>query len=232
MLISVHMPKTAGTSFEDALRAVLGERLLRYSTQPLSSTINDRMARLKCKLFVRLRGKEIVSRYEAITGHFVADTFDSLPCEKQFCAFFREPVDRVISHYLYWNKRHLELTRQGLKVPRHSAWRHMIRKSLSINDFAAQPKMANFYSLMLGPKRPDEFHFIGLKEEYQTSLLLFEKIFGIKLQEKRERIMDREQYAELLHGMDRDELGVSQRKNREIYDQAHRRFDQLCAQYL
>jgi hypothetical protein len=108
----------------------------------------------------------------------------------------------------------------------------MLRKRLSVNDFAALPEMANFYSIMLGPKSPDEFDFVGMTEDYGTSLRLFEKIFGIKLQERRENTIKRDQYSEFLHGMDLDIIGVAQKKNREIYDQARRRFDQLCSKYL
>ena len=92
--------------------------------------------------------------------------------------------------------------------------------------------MVNFYSIFLGRVGLEQFDFVGLQEEYNTSLLLFEKIFGIKMQEKRENTGDRDKSEELLADADLDKLLLTQGANLKIYDQARRRFDQLCSQYL
>jgi len=179
----------------------------------------------KRKLVWRWRQKKIVSRFDAIHGHFVADTFNFLPVPKQLCVFLRDPADRLISHYLYW-------TKPGEKFPRNSVLDRLIRNRLTINEFAALPQMVNFYSIFLGKMSLDKFDFVGLREEYSTSLRLFGKIFSIKLEERRDNVVDAERYEDVLSSVDLAKLQQSQAKNREIYDQARRRFDLLCSQYL
>jgi hypothetical protein len=227
MLISVHMPKTAGTSFLNSLQKVFGERLLQhYSTPPDSTYMSDRAALLKYKFGVIWKGRKIVRRYDAIHGHFVPETFSFLPGPKQFCVFLREPVDRTISHYLYWEKM------GPLQIPRHSVLDHVVRNHLTLNDFAALPEIVNYYSTYLGRMSLEKFDFVGLQEEYNTSLCLFEKIFGVKLEEYRDNVVNREQYEHILSSVDLAKLRLAQAKNREVYDQARRRFDLLCSQYL
>ena len=138
MLISIHVPKTAGSSFRSSLQEAFGDRmLLHYSTQPISSYMRDKAARLRCKFNVSCRSGAF-RRYEAIHGHFVADTFNSLPFPKRFCIFLRRPVERVISHYLFWKKFYPQI------MPRNSVLDHVVRKQLTIVQFAALPQNGQF----------------------------------------------------------------------------------------
>jgi hypothetical protein len=226
MLISVHVPKTAGTSLLSSLRNAYGERLLtHYSTFPTSKYRRHKAALLKWKFGCRLKAKTIVSRYSVIHGHFVADTFNFLSCPKRYCVFLREPVDRLISHYLFWK-------RDDMKFSKNSVRELLIRKKLTLNEFADLPEMTNFYSFFLGRMDIEQFDFVGLREDYTTSLCLFERIFGVKLEENRERVRNRERDRDVLSTPDMTELTVSQAKNRAIYERARRRFDLLCNQYL
>jgi len=237
MLISVHIPKTAGTSLKEALIDVFGKRLLlEYSTQPLSSSVVDRAVQLKCRLRVNCGGQRIVKRYDAIHGHFAAGTFVNLPCAKQFSVFLRDPVHRVISQYFHWKEewkvQHSMFHRSHRRLVRHSVWKYAFQNKLSINEFAALPEMVNFYSIFLSGMSLEQFDFVGLQEEYHTSLRLFEKIFGIKVQERRDNIGKQDRREDLLADADLDGLRLTQEANLQIYDQARRRFDQLCSQYL
>lgn len=226
MLISVHVPKTAGTSFRNSLVKTFGERLLLdYSTQPSSRYLTHRASYLKHKYGFLWKGRKIVSRYEVIHGHFPADMFDFLPGPKQFCMFMRQPVDRLVSHYLFWK-------RDGSKFPGNSALDSFIRNRLTLDQFAALPEMINFYSTFLGAMKIEQFDFVGLMEEYNTSLCLFEKIFGIKLDENWDNVTSREQKKDILSNTEVARLLPPQARNQEIYDQARRRFDLLCSQYL
>ena len=118
------------------------------------------------------------------------------------------------------------------KLEQHSVWKYTFRNKLTINEFAALPEMVNFYSIFLGRMSLEQFDFVGLQEEYKTSLRLFEKMFGIKVQERRENTVDREQYEDLRSNADLDKLRLTQEANQLIYDQARRRFDQLCSRHL
>jgi hypothetical protein len=98
--------------------------------------------------------------------------------------------------------------------------------------FAALPEIVNTYSIFLGRITLEQFDFVGLQEDYDLSLRLFEKIFGIKVEERRENTANRDQYKAFIASVDLDKLRLTQTANQQIYDQARRRFDQLCSQYL
>ncbi|MEN6441645.1 MAG: hypothetical protein ABFD97_24050 [Syntrophobacter sp.] len=233
MLISVHMPKTAGNSFLSGLTQRFGERLLQvYFLRPISSSAEDRINRAKyrCKLF--FTGRDITKRYDAIHGHFTADTFNRIPGPKQYCMFLREPADRTISHYLFWLEQDALLTREGLPKPYNSVRRKFLKNRLGLNEFAELPEMVNFFSIYLGKMRIEDFDFIGLQEEYSTSLRLFERIFGLKIEESHENPTSKASRADLLSRIDLGRLRTAQSANQLIYDQARKRFDQLCARYL
>ncbi|MGC9964585.1 MAG: hypothetical protein ABSE08_04200 [Syntrophobacteraceae bacterium] len=226
MLISVHIPKTAGTSFGYSLKEVLGDSLLlHYKTKPLSSDIRYKATLLECKFNCLCRGRGIERRYKAIHGHFVADTFNFLPSPKQYCVFLRRPVERLISHYFLSKKAHL-------RPRKNTIMDRVIRNQMTIYDFAALPEIVNTYSIFLGRITLEQFDFVGLQEDYDLSLRLFEKIFGIKVEERRENTANRDQYKAFIASVDLDKLRLTQTANQQIYDQARRRFDQLCSQYL
>lgn len=228
MLISVHVPKTAGTSLRKSLEIAFGKRmLLSYNTHPISDLMADRLARVSCKLNSIINGWKIVKCYDAIHGHFKAHTFDSLPGKKRYSIILRNPVDRVISHYIYWTKHKAHAANE-----RNEIWDYMIKNKLDVNDFAELRQMVDFYSIFLGRKRIRDFDFVGLTEEYEVSLLLFEKIFGIRLEHERENVSERERYDELVKHLDLERLSRSQRRNRQIYDNGRHRFEQLCREYL
>lgn len=234
MLISVHIPKTAGMSFGSSLRDVYGDRLFwAYETQPrLYSNLSIQLSWLKCKVSHMVRTRRIIRKYDAIHGHFFADAFEHLPVPKQYCVFMRDPVERVISHYLFWKERYEKFRREGRKPPRLSLWTQMIENEMSLTEFAASPGMVKFYPVFLGRMPMDRFDFVGLMEEYSTSLQLFEKVFGIKLQEIKTNVTSRAPYSEMLSSVDLENVRLAQKQNRMIYDQARRRFDSLCSQYL
>lgn len=229
MLISIHVPKTAGTSFRNSLAREFGDRLLwAYGTRPLSSFFADRVTRLKYKFKV-LKDKEKLARdYDAIHGHFVGHLYDRLPVPKQYCLFLRDPLSRVVSHYVYCMQGD-----ESRETWRHSLWSHVVRNRLDIYSFAALPEMRNLYGIFLGKKRIEEFDFVGLTEEYAVSLQLFEKIFGIPMDEEKVNVAKPTNNERFLpSSLDRGLLAKTQEKNRDIYDRGRRRFEQLCRRYL
>ena len=81
--------------------------------------------------------------------------------------FFREPMELVCSFYFYYIE----------KYPNKS--------NLNIIDFIKENNIDHFYKVYLGSFEVDKIDFIGILEEYDTSIFLFEKIFKKKLFENR-----------------------------------------------
>jgi len=229
MIISVHVPKTAGSSFRNGLVQRFGERLFQvYFLRPISSHIEHRLTRVKYKWKLFFKGRDIARRYDVIHGHFTADTFNGIPGPKQYCMFLREPVNRTISHHLFWTEQEALLIRE----PKHSVREKFLKNGMGLNEFAELPEMVNFYSIFLGKMRIEQFDFVGLQEEYSTSLRLFERIFGFKIEESHDNSTSRESHTDLLSRTDLERLRTAQKANQIIYDQARNRFDQLCSRYL
>ena len=90
MLVSIHIPKTGGTTFNEILRANF-RKVLAISGQ---QGILD---------FLRMSSAER-SSYAATAGHmpFGIHRYVTVPCE--YIVFLREPVDHTISGYYYMRR--------------------------------------------------------------------------------------------------------------------------------
>ncbi len=242
MLISVHIPKTAGTSFRRSLESVFGDRfLLVYADDPGRPSLRipptilphnrtnlaHKLDELRHRFGFFRKRRELVGKYDAIHGHLLSHWFKSLPCPQKYCVFLRDPVEWVISHYLHLMEAHAGTH------PKRPRWSQAaIINHMSLNDFAEAPAISDFFSQYVCGVGIERFDFVGLVEEYETSLRLFEKIFGCKMAEERLNIRPRDRFRDLLAEVDMDRLRRSQEPNRKLYDQGRRRFEQLCSRYL
>ncbi|MEO5625137.1 MAG: hypothetical protein ABIQ70_03895 [Dokdonella sp.] len=164
----MHIPKTAGTSFKDILQSQFGPRLyLDYADRPLAPNYRWRMLRRHWQRDDRDMG---ASACDCIHGHFVADKYDFLGASARHVTWLRDPVQRVASHYHYW---------QRTPDLRNPDCRLLIERRLSLEEFAALPRMRNVSARFFGSKRPRDFFFIGLVEDLPASLLRFSRLTGI-----------------------------------------------------
>jgi len=158
MLISVHIPKCAGTSFRHILHAVHGDRLW-----------------TNCGgIFTRAQAQaELIPPHTAcIHGHFLADAFDDIVPRRQLVTWVRHPVERVVSNYYHF-----------LRSPdmRDDCCRRLFKERLSLRQFAELDWMRNEATRYLAGKSPDEFAFVGIAEKFGESLAVFAKTFGWSL---------------------------------------------------
>lgn len=224
MIVFVHMPKTAGQSLHAALEDAYPQRCLADSSDvPISDFWRHKKKRLLSRFKARLRGGELVKRYDLVFGHFIASKYAGLPGEKQFCAFFRDPVDRVCSHYHFWKR-----------VVKHdnSLRCKMYARNMDLTAFANEPKMRRLYELFLGGYGVEDLAFVGLTEQYDRSLELYGKIFGRTLGHKKVNVGTITAYKDTLaqEGI-LEAVNESQTANQRIYTAAKARFETLCATY-
>lgn len=157
MLISVHIPKCGGISFQHVLRKIYGKRRvwLNYGT-----FFDKTHARL-----------DLIPRGTlCIHGHFLSDTFDDLVPKPDLVTWLRHPVERVVSTYYHF-LRHPD--------PANSCCRELLEKGLTLEEFAELDLMRNEATRYLAGKPLSAFRFVGIMERFQESLKIFGENFGI-----------------------------------------------------
>ena len=164
-IISVHIPKTAGASFRAGLASVFGKRLLLDNDdRPLDGTLKARFRRARKSLAFSMRGRErFIVDYDAVHGHFIASKYSALGEQGALCAFFRDPARRVISQAAFW-RRHPD--------PKNAMWVEFSRQKMTAERLAGFPRQQRIYALFTGGYSLERFAFVGVTEEYETSLRL------------------------------------------------------------
>ncbi|EAQ95710.1 sulfotransferase family 2 domain-containing protein [Congregibacter litoralis] len=169
MLISVHMPKAAGSSFQATLAAHYGEALLlRYADQPLHRSTWSRNldAGRGC---LKNRGATLDSGgTRCIHGHFLPLHYRLAKPSSPllFVTWLRDPVQRLLSHYYYWQRSY----QPGQSGPLHQ---RMMEEKWSLEEFALCRELRNIYGIFLWGFPLERFDFIGITEDYAAELARF-----------------------------------------------------------
>ena len=167
MIVSVHIPKTAGATFKDLLIRDLGEQqvCLRYDQRPLRHHSEGR------PVLPLVLTED--SPCTVVHGHFVADRIIVRDgAETQYVAWLRHPVERLISHYYFWKRQ---------PYPDQPLCRRLLEEDLTVEEFAALGAMRNLQSFFLGGVSPSQFALIGVTERFHESIDRFNATFGTSL---------------------------------------------------
>lgn len=180
MIISVHLPKTAGRSFEAALRSRFGDRLLEdYGSFPINS---PRYERNRAALEASLRNAEHgLPGVECVHGHFLPVTYLLLSCRREttFVTWMRDPVQRMISHYFYWQRTYQPDTSPALH-------RRVVEEEWSLERFCLSDEMQNLYESFFWAFPVQNFGFVGVTEFYDDDLAYFARHFlGVTVEPQR-----------------------------------------------
>lgn len=220
MIVSVHIPKTAGTSLGRALQDRFEDRFLEdYGDRPLADEPEDEVRRVASKREVVAFGDDLISRYDVVHGHFIADKYVTLPDTPVFCVILRDPAERAASHYRQW---------RDLPNPANSMVRRLMHEGLDLAAFCALPRMAKIYRLFLGTIPLERFDIVGLTEAYEDTLKLFEAVTGVGLAERVDNVTG---HRPRIGPEERAALELAQPDNVAFYDAGRRRFEDLCRQY-
>jgi hypothetical protein len=172
MLVSLHMAKTAGTSFAAALRAHYGEGLVEdYGMLPINRPRGRREWDALRAGFAARRGWP--AQIRAIHGHFLPVMYRIAFHGRMvdYVTWLRDPVERLVSNYHYWRRQaHGATPEQPLRY-------RMACEGWSLERFCLGPEFRNLYRQYLWGFEPRRFAFIGITERYEEDLDYFARHF-------------------------------------------------------
>jgi len=158
-LISLHIPKTAGTSFRHTLKAVYGD------VQAQRFDLEKGVIRIEEQLF---QGSQLPTATKAIHGHFnYRDLEGRLKNIRKVptITWLRDPVERVLSNFFYLEKRLKEL----LDEPGNNL-DILSKMQRSLLEFSRAEVNRNRMTRFLHGLPLDAFAFIGIAEHYEEDL--------------------------------------------------------------
>jgi len=170
MILSIHIPKTAGTSFGESLKVKFGDRmLLDYGDWAGYNSPEVLIHRAERTAQMRARRDQLLETFDIIHGHFLADKYLGLFPKTDFVAFFRDPYQQTLSNYFFMqNNPHLP----------HPAVKIFHDVKMTIHDFLSWDAVRNPQTKFLGSVPVESFAVVGLTEEFPRSISLFTSTFG------------------------------------------------------
>lgn len=170
IIISVHVPKTGGTSFRKLLESFYGSRL---------QSDYDWVARPPAIKGQQLLGtddelREQLSGIDCIHGHFNVRKYIRLmsieDIEPIFITWLRNPIERAASTYHF-------LRTLGTPTEQQPEWERAA-KSMTFEQFVSETKFNNNAQVrQLRAMDRSNFSFYGCTERYTESLTLFADMF-------------------------------------------------------
>lgn len=161
MIISLHLPKTAGVSFRATLEEYFGNALITdYADLPINTPRYERnKAALEASLEICQKDLQGI---ECIHGHFLPIKY-LLLAEKtdiQFVTWMRNPIDRLLSQFYFWQRNY-----DPDNAPR--LHKKFIEEKWSVERFCLGPENRDLYSQYLWGFPLEYFCFIGITEFYK-----------------------------------------------------------------
>lgn len=169
MIISVHMPKSGGGTIKNIFQKSLGYKLRTdYLDLPLNHSSEERVSNAEAFYTNPINRLRLCSYrlkgIKCIHGHFLPYKYKYLVNNKhyKFITWLREPTERLISHYYYW-QRSYEYNSAKLH-------KRVIEEKWSLEKFCLSEELKNVYNTFLWGFPIDSFDFIGLTEYLQQDL--------------------------------------------------------------
>ncbi|MEY3990447.1 MAG: hypothetical protein RI985_1528 [Chloroflexota bacterium] len=171
--VFVHIPKTAGTSFLQAITQRFGAHnvLLQYGHRPPPA---NWWQGVRAQTVATIRHYVWPHRY--VAGHVPVWHYMDKQADGQFAkrrgyrymTFLRDPLERAISHYYYWHQ---------INEPQNPVWLQFHTEQWSLEQFLVDRQFTNFHTRFTRGLDIDAFDFVGVVEEFDQSMKLLGRVF-------------------------------------------------------
>ncbi|MEG4205126.1 hypothetical protein QUA20_14475 [Microcoleus sp. Pol7_A1] len=141
-IISVHVPKTAGTTFYQVLSHVYGREAVFRDNENVPES--------------QIKPSALPANIKVIHGHFALDKYKGYFHNAKKVIWLRNPVIRLISNYFFWRM-------EKVGIPRNM-------DVLGIVEFANLPAVRNIVANYIGKNQLSNFYFVGIQEFFQSDL--------------------------------------------------------------
>lgn len=175
MLLSVHIPKTAGSSFTQVLTQAYGRGLVR----DYDDLVLDPQAPFHCQRDVWARNTaafvegHVRPGAKVIHGHYSATKYKDRFPQTCWVTWLRQPISRLISHYYFWTRLPLDPEHP------HSLHREVREGRMSFAEFIEAPTIPNAASrIFLQGLRLEDIDFVGIQEHFDQDLMAAQRQFG------------------------------------------------------
>lgn len=150
-IVSIHIPKTAGSAFTSILTQIYGEEHCYWDYEP--SLINLDV---------------ITPKHKVIHGHLATRFVGKFPTAK-IIMWIRNPIIRLVSDYYYLMSRPIEVLNQ----PAHKLNKEIFENNLSLEQFAELPgkqNVLNHYCRFGKIKLDKDYFFVGIQEFFDDDI--------------------------------------------------------------
>jgi len=213
-LISVHIPKTAGTSFRLFLQELYG-------------------GQLRCLYAEEETAPELAPVFEfapetcCLHGHIQASAFSDKFPRASYLTWLRDPVERIASSYF----QYLREPGLGLEQPVNQ---RLQKEGWSLLEFARTPEMRGQQAWYVDALPRERFLFIGITERYAESLRLLCHLLGVAAPKTIPTVNTNPEknprHRYILTRHQREELEILYAEDIELYRYAKRRLDRQLRQ--
>ena len=196
ILISLHLPKTAGESFAKTLHDFYRGNLVKdYADYPVNTVMGERNE-TALHYTLDTTFQNTVNTNDCIHGHFLplkylyCDYLNPEDDNRVFITWMRHPVERIISHYYYW----IERSTLKSQAPLHQ---RVVEEKWSLEKFCFSLELQNLYEQFLWGFPLRYFDFIGITEHYSSDLHYFSSKYldgTSQMYDENRRSMDNKMY--------------------------------------
>jgi hypothetical protein len=227
-IVSLHMPKTGGTTFAHFIPKIVRYHFLDYKDKPLADGYEKRkldnchtdyinMLRI-LKLF-EVSPKEIV----IVHGHFFVTKYITVFPDAKLVTWLREPVQRVISSYYEW---------QRWPDMDHSECRKMVEEKMSLEEYVCMEKTQNLCTRFLNKVSIREFSFVGITEKFDKSIQLFKSMFLPELKDVEYSRKNEGDKKPRVSKQTRQMIAEYNKDDIELYKESKSKFNELCKRFI